>query len=93
VLREKFAPWPVSIVHGFVAAIALILLIFGVIGNPSVSPLALVALALFVLAALGGFYLANLHRQQKLPPKALVLTHASAAVIAFLLLLAAVLGF
>jgi len=39
------------------------------------------------VAALGGFFLASFHLRRKLPPKAVVLVHASVAVIGFLTLL------
>ena len=57
-----------------------------------VTPMRVVFLALLVVAALGGFYLATLHLRKALPPKAVVLLHAGLAVTGFLVLLSAVLS-
>ena len=78
-----------SMLHGFLAAAALTLLIYAVctIGLPS---LAQIAIVLFVVAALGGVIL-NLNYQWKLVPlpKWLVIVHALVAVTGYVLLLAA----
>ena len=90
VLRGKFAPWPVSILHALLGAAGLVVLLLAVrdgLGG-SAATWALVAL---VVAALGGFYLASLHRRQALPPKGVVLLHAGLAVVGFGLLLTVVL--
>ncbi len=50
------------------------------------------ALVVLVIAALGGLYLASLHRRQTLPPKGIVLLHAGLAVVGFGLLLTVLLG-
>lgn len=42
---------------------------------------------LFLVATLGGFFLASFHLLKKLPAKSVVIAHASVAVIAFLVLL------
>ena len=82
VLRGKFAPWILSIVHALVGATGLVLLLFlvarGTGGTPAVG-----VLALFVVAALGGFYLALMHLRKRLPSASLVLLHATLAVFAF----------
>jgi hypothetical protein len=75
--------------HGFLAAAAVTLLLYAAatVGLPA---LAGWALALFVLAAGGGVVLNLNYHQKQLPlPKWLVVVHASAAVIGFLLLLTA----
>ena len=85
VLRGKFAPWALSLLHAVLGATGLVLLIMllqGLAAGP-----VLIGFGLLVLAALGGFFLAAYHLRKKLPPKPVVLIHASVAVIGFLLLL------
>ena len=50
------------------------------------------SVGLFVVAALGGFFLASKHMKKQLPPKGIVVVHALAAVAGFALLLAAAFG-
>lgn len=91
VLRGKFAPWAISVLHALLGATGLILLICQVVqGSPGTRVLA--ALALFIVAALGGFFLATLHLKKTLPPKGVVFLHAGLAIVAFLILLNAVIG-
>lgn len=91
VLRGKFAPWVVSIVHALLGATGLVMLIAVVVqGAPPARATA--ALALLGVAALGGFYLATLHLKKMIPPKGVVLLHAGLAVVGFLVLLSAVLA-
>jgi hypothetical protein len=89
--QERELPWPISIVHGLVAATGLILLILGV-GQGAGGPLALVALGILVVAALGGFLLVSFHIRRQPAPIALVAVHALVAVIGFVCLLLAALG-
>ena len=91
VLRGKFAPWFVSIAHALLGAAGLVTLLLVVLGGGGQSIVAW-ALGIFVVAALGGFYLASVHLRKQLPPKAVVIVHAVVAVTGFGLLLAAVLG-
>ena len=91
VLRGKFAPWPVSILHALLGATGLVLLLLTVLEGAA-APRVTWALVVLVIAALGGFYLASLHRRQTLPPKGIVLLHAGLAVVGFGLLLTVLLG-
>lgn len=86
VLRDKFAPWIVSLLHAALGATGLVLLLVMAI-NGSFGQRLLISLALFLVAALGGFFLASFHLRKKLPPKAIVILHASLAVAGFLVLL------
>lgn len=79
-----------SLIHGVVAAAGLITLILGVVQG-SAGLLPIIALILFVIAALGGFVLFSYHLRRKPHPKGLIVTHALAAVIAFVLLLIGIL--
>lgn len=87
VLRGKFAPWALSLLHAVLGATGLVLLIMLLLQGLAAGPV-LIGFGLLVLAALGGFFLAAYHLRKNLPPKPVVLIHASVAVIGFLLLLA-----
>ena len=91
VLRGKFAPWALSLVHALLGATGLALLILVVFQGLRGS-LVVWSLAAFLVAALGGFYLASAHLRKRLPPAIAVVGHASLAVVGFVLLLIAVLG-
>jgi hypothetical protein len=87
VLRGKFAPWALSVVHALLGATGLVLLallLYQGVGNPLLTA----SFAAFVVAALGGFYLASRHAKNQLPPKGVVVLHALLAVCGFVLLLA-----
>lgn len=91
VLRGKLAPWAISILHALLGASGLVLLILAVLRGEGASR-ATAALALLVLAALGGFYLASMHLRKQVAPKAVVFVHAGVAIAGFLTLLSAVLA-
>ena len=84
VLRGKFAPWGVSLVHAALGAAGLILVLLAILqGTAGVVTTAFV---IFLIAALGGFYLASVHLRKKIPPKGAVVIHAVLAVTGFLIL-------
>jgi hypothetical protein len=91
-IRFSGKPHPptwLAMLHGFLSAAALTLLIYAActVGLPS---LALGAIALFVIAALGGVTMNLAYHWRALPlPKWLVLVHGGIAVVGFLCLLAA----
>lgn len=80
---------PLAIVHGIAAASGLVLLILGVMNMGSTGSKA--SLAIFLLAALGGFTLFSFHLRSRPLPVPLVFIHGGAAVVAFLVLLLTVL--
>lgn len=86
VLRNKFAPWALSLAHALLGAAGLIILIVMFVQGSGSSRLT-AALALLVVAALGGFFLASFHLRKKIPAKGLVIGHAGIAVVGFLTLL------
>jgi hypothetical protein len=89
-LRQRDLPMWLSIIHGLVAAAGLISLILGVVqGGTGLLPI--IALILFLIAGLGGFVLFSYHLRRKPHPKGLIVTHALAAIIAFVLLLIGIL--
>lgn len=91
VLRGKLAPWAVSLLHAFLGATGLVLLITGLMLG-SGGTLALVSLGVLLVAALFGFYLASIHYGKQVAKKKLVLIHAGVAVLGVGVLLVAILG-
>lgn len=93
VIRFSGAPHPptwLAMLHGFIAAAALTLLAYAyfTVGLPG---MAAAALALFVIAAIGGVVLnLNYHWKQLPLPKSIIVAHAAVAVLGFLLLLGAI---
>jgi hypothetical protein len=82
-------PTALAMLHGFLSAAALTLLIYAActVGLPS---LALTATVLFVLAAIGGVFMNLNYHWKMLPlPKWLVVVHALIAVTGFVCLLIA----
>ena len=88
VLRGKFAPWMLSLLHAALGAAGIVLVLVTVIQGLRGS--AALALGLFVVAALGGFFLASFHYRKQLPPSAVVVVHAVVALAGFGALLAAI---
>ena len=91
VLRGKFASWALSLGHALLGAAGLVCLIIMVMQGSFGSRL-VAALALLVVAALAGFFLASLHLRRKIPAKGLVIGHAGIALIGFLTLLSLLLN-
>ncbi|HWJ89539.1 MAG TPA: hypothetical protein VNR87_00425 [Flavisolibacter sp.] len=73
-------------IHGLLAAIALVLMIMYIVQNQG-SERFYISLALFVVAALGGFALFFRDLRNKLGPAWLAIVHALVAVSGFLILL------
>lgn len=90
VLRDRFAPWALSVVHALFGATGLVLLIVLLLQGSAPQQL-LIGFVLLLVAALGGFFLASFHIRRKLPPKPVVVIHAGVAVAGFLTLLSLVL--
>ncbi len=91
VLRGKRAPWVISIGHAVLGATGLVTLILVVLqGAPPAKVTA--ALALLVVAALGGFYLASIHLRGVVASRTIVYLHAGLAVVGVLFLVSAVLA-
>lgn len=82
-------PMSLSIVHGVVAASGLFFLVWAVLSGGA-GNLASIALALFVVAALGGFVLFSFHLRGRALPKALIYIHGLLAAVAEVLLVIAV---
>lgn len=91
VLKGKLAPWPLSVAHALLGALGLVLLAIEVYSGHGTSRVT-AALAILVITAVGGFYLASKHLLKQAPPKAVVIIHAGAAIAGFLTLATVVLG-
>jgi hypothetical protein len=84
-LKKRETPKPVVYSHGLVAATALVLLIVYGVQNPDRFPR--LSIILFVLAAIGGFYLLFNDLKRKPGPVAVAVIHALTAVVGFVTLL------
>lgn len=85
-MTKKETSKPAVFAHGLFAASGLLVLVYFAIQNPDGYPQ--VALALLVLAALGGFYLAYKDLIKKTPgPSSVMALHAILAVAGFLALI------
>lgn len=82
-------PTSIALAHGALAATGLIILIVAVI-NGGAPEGAKTALVVFVVAALGGFFLFAQHMQKRALPIPVVVVHALVAVIGFIILLVTV---
>lgn len=92
-LRATNKPLPISLarVHGLLAASGLVVLTISVLDGTA-SSLGRIAFFVFVGAALGGFTLFSFHFRKKPLPLAIVAAHGLTAVVAFVVLLVAVVG-
>ncbi len=89
-LKNRALPMPLALIHGAVAAAGLVALLLLVLANGGAHN-AGVALVLFVVAALGGFFLFSFHLRNKPLPIPVMAVHALVAVAGFALLLLGVL--
>jgi len=89
VLQGKTPKRAFVLIHGGIAAVALVMLLLQYTREGSTVPP--ISFILFVVAALGGFVLFARDLQKRELPKGLALVHAAAAVVAFLILLFSVL--
>jgi hypothetical protein len=90
--RKHNPPAWLAMLHGLLAASGLTLLAYAVCTQP-VPSLATFSLVLFLVAAAGGAVMSLAYKwKQILLPAWLVMVHASAALVAFLMLLLAAFG-
>jgi hypothetical protein len=88
-LKKKSLPYSLALLHGLMGAGGLAVLILGVMkigfsGAPAL------ALGIFLITALGGFFLFSFHVRKKSLPTPMVFIHGLAAVTAFVILLLAI---
>jgi hypothetical protein len=84
VLRDKTPPKALAILHGLLAATALVLLIVHTINDNRIY---VTSIVIFVLAALGGFIMIAKHLSNKPLPKWLAVVHGLTAVTGYIALL------
>jgi FtsH-binding integral membrane protein len=89
--RNRPLPMSLALIHGIVAAAGLVLLLVVALG-PNGTSIEKTALIIFVVAALGGFYLFSRHVRNRELPIPVVLIHGLVAVAAFATLLYGVFG-
>lgn len=84
-LKKKEIPKLTAVIHGLVAATALVILIIFSVNSAGASPT--LSVVLFIIAAIGGIILFARDLGKKPGPAWLALIHAGVAVISFLILL------
>lgn len=84
--RQQTRPWLLTLGHGALAATGLALLIIAFL-QAEASGMLTAALVLFLIAALGGFFLIATRLRGKALPSPAVVVHGLAAVVAFITLL------
>ncbi|HVA66988.1 MAG TPA: hypothetical protein VNK24_08710 [Elusimicrobiota bacterium] len=87
--RGQALSWGAALAHGAFGASGLVLLAWALF-KTGFAGLGAISLAVFVVAALGGFGLVSFHLRGKRLPSAVVVIHALAAVAAFAMLVAVV---
>lgn len=85
-IKSNRAPIPLALLHGALAATALVLLIIAVL-KAQLGGLAVIAIILFAIAALGGLVLFMTHLRSRPLPKPLIFIHGGVAITAFVILL------
>jgi hypothetical protein len=83
--RNQPLPMPLALIHGAVAAIALVMLLVLALG-PNGTRIERIALGGFVVAALGGFFLFSYHIRKRPLPIGVVVIHGLVAVASFVAL-------
>jgi len=79
VWKGKFAPWWMSVGHGLVGAVAMLLLVVTVIANRDDMPNMVIPLYILLVAGLSGFYLASLHARKLVASHGVVIAHIGMA--------------
>lgn len=85
ILRNQPTPKPVVFIHGGVAALALLIVIYFIVQNNGIGPIT--SLILFIIAALGGLTLFTIDMKNKPIPKWIALLHPLIAVIGLITLI------
>ena len=91
VFGGNLPPWIAVIGHGVLAASGLAVLLYALFVGAESTPVVIGAV-LLVIAALGGFFMFSYQLRKALPPKAIVVVHALAAVAGVVCLLASAMG-
>lgn len=86
---RELPPLGLAILHGLLAAAGLVALVIALLSQ-GYTVATVIALAGFVGAAIGGFYLFSLHMKKQALPIPYVVVHGGFAVISFIILLVGV---
>ena len=86
ILRNKPTPKPFVIIHGPLAVTAIALLIIDV-AKGHTEPLLIASLAIFIAAALGGFFLYTIDSSKKRIPKPIAIIHPLVAISGLIVLI------
>lgn len=89
--KNRNPPFPIVLLHGVLAATALVILLWGVLRSDRGGPVAW-ALGLFFVAALGGFFLFSYHIRGRYLPSPVIAIHATLAIVALVILVAGILA-
>jgi hypothetical protein len=92
VWKGKFAPWWMSVAHGLIGAVAMLLLAVSVITNYDDIPNMVIPLCILVATGLSGFYLASLHARQLIASHGVVAAHVGGALAGIGILAAVLVG-
>jgi hypothetical protein len=91
ILKEKPTPKVSVVLHGLIVATALVIVIINVMRGGS--GLLVTSMVFFIMAALGGAYLAYVDNVKKLqPPKAIAIMHPMIAAVGLVMLIIYVFG-
>lgn len=90
--QDRNPPGALAVIHGLAGAAGILILLWAVLQSGAVASSIAWALGLFVVAALGGFFLVSYHVRGLRLPSPVVLIHGAVAVVAFLLLLAGIMA-
>src|SRR5690242_13465235 len=91
VFGGNLPPWMVVILHGVLAASGLLVLVYALFVGAQAAAVVTGAV-LLVVAALGGFFMLSFQLRKAIPPKAVVVVHALAAVLGVVCLIANAMG-
>src|SRR5262245_38114005 len=91
IFRNALPPWGAVILHGLLAALGLLALLYAVFTGAQ-SAAVIVGAVSIVIAALGGFFMFSYQLRKAAPPKGIVIVHALLAVIGVAALLGNALG-
>ena len=83
--RGRALPLPLSVWHGLLGVVAIVLLVMEAVAHPGNHPVN-IAVVVFMLTALGGLLLFAFRTSKQRLPLAVVLLHAGFAVMALVLL-------
>ena len=89
--KKRNPPFPLVLLHGVVAATALVTLLWGVVRSDRGGTVAW-ALGLFFVAAFGGFFLFSYHIRDRPLPSAVIAIHGTLAITALVMLLAGIIA-